>query len=97
MLKLLGKVFKHAADYEDNLIAIGIAWFVGTVICTLIGFYFGTVCGSDHVVDFQPKDMAAGFKGGAIGFVIGVGIALWVTIQYPKATRRDDLTANGHH
>ncbi len=96
MLKLLGKVFKHAAHYEDNLIAIGIAWFVGTIICTLVGFYFGTVAGSPHIKDFQPSDMAAGFKGGAIGLGVGILIAIWVTIQYPKSTQRDDLSTSHH-
>ena len=92
MLKLLGKVFKHAAHYEDNLIAIGIAWFVGTIVCTLVGFYFGTVAGSNHIIDFQPKDMVAGFKGAGIGLAVGIFIAIWVTIQYPRATQRDDLS-----
>ena len=86
---MLAKIFKHAAHYEDNLIAIGAAWTVGPIIGTLAGFYLATIFGSDHIVDLQAKDINNGFLGAAVGLGLSVVFAIWVTVMYPRATKRD--------
>ena len=93
---MLAKIFKHAAHFEDNLVAITIAWIIGLLVAPLAGFYLGTIFGSDHVIDLQTKDMMNGFVGAGIGLAIGVVGALIMTIVYPKVTLRDGDVAMAH-
>jgi hypothetical protein len=86
---------KKIGHNEDNLIAIGIAWTVGLAFFTLGGFYFTTIAGSAHVVDLQEADMIGGLRGMLVGFIVGVIVATFITIQYPKWTAADE--AAEHH
>lgn len=94
---MLAKIFKSAAVFEDNLIAIAASWTVGPLIGTVAGFYIGTVVGSDHVVDLQVPDIKNGFIGAGIGLALSLIFAVWVTVVYPKATKRDgDYSDDAH-
>ena len=89
---------KKIGHNEDNLIAIGIAWTIGVVFFTLAGFYFTTIAGSPHIVDLQTHDMQNGLKGMLIGFILGVLVATFITIFYPKWTAADEAAeAEAHH
>jgi predicted histidine transporter YuiF (NhaC family) len=93
------KHIKRAAERnEDNAIAMGLAWTVGVLFCTAAGFYFTNIASSKHIVDLQTKDMKASLIGAALGFLVGVLIALAVTFIYPRWTARDEEHhAHGHH
>lgn len=94
---MISKIFKHAAHFEDNLIAITIAWILGLTVAPLGGFYLGTIFGSEHVIDLQTKDMVNGFYGAGIGLVLGLTGAIIVTVVYPRVTARDGDYAEGSH
>lgn len=86
---MLGKIFKHASHFEDNMIAIGGAWVLGPLLGTLAGFYLTTIFRSQHDVDLQLHDIQTGFIGAGAGLALGVLFAIWVTVVYPRSTRRD--------
>ena len=95
---MLAKIFKNAAVYEDNLLAIALAGVVGFIVCPVLGFYLGTVFGSAHVKDLQTEDIINGFKGAGVGLVVGVIGAVYASFVYPRVTKRDgDYGDSAHH
>jgi len=77
---------------EDNLLALGIATFVGVPFFTFLGFLIGTVAGSKHVIDLQVEDMQHGVVGAGAGFLVGVIVMFLVATVYPRITAADDPT-----
>lgn len=85
---------------EGNFLAAGIAWTSSLAWFTMLGFVMGQIIGSNHVDDIQMRDMRNGVQGAAVGFLVGVVVALVVTFVYPKYTRKDaEEEAHGidHH
>lgn len=72
-------------------LAIGLG-LIGTFFAgPLLGFWCGTVFGSNHIVDLQVADINNGLVGAVIGGVLGfVGLMLILAI-YPSKLAQDDL------
>jgi hypothetical protein len=94
------KFLEQLKSDEGNLFAIGIAWTIALLWFTIGGFYLGTIFGSKHVMDLQVWNMKShGLTGMGVGFAVGVCVALFITINYPKVTARDAAMAehDEHH
>jgi uncharacterized membrane protein len=91
------KFVEQLKSDEANLFAAGIAWTIGLLWFTIGGFYLGTIFGSKHVIDLQPWNMNShGLTGIGVGFIVGVCVALFVTVNYPRVTARDAKNAEEH-
>ena len=88
---------KKIGHNEDNLIAMGIAWTIGIVFFTLAGLYMSLIINSDHQIDFQDHDFRGALPGMGLGFLIGLSVALFVTIMYPKWTAADEAAESAQH
>ncbi len=97
MLDKLPLPIQKILKNEPVALALGVAWTVGPLVFTALGFYMGTVLGSDHVIDLQSKDIANGGKGALIGLLVSIAVAITVTIRYPKSVEQDAAEANDHH
>ena len=75
---------------EDTRLAILIGWNVVLPVCTLFGFYFGTIAVSKHIVDLQRHDMINALPFAGLGALVGTLIGLYLTFGYPNG-KFDDL------
>jgi hypothetical protein len=97
------KLLSQLNAREDNKFAAGLAWTIGIFWSTSFGFYFGCICGNDHVFDLsKPLMESSGLPGAAIGLTFGVALALFFTFVYPNWTAEDareeaEADAHGHH
>lgn len=69
---------------EDTRLAILIAWNVVLPVCTLFGYYFGTIAVSKHIVDLQVHDMINAIPYAGFGALVGTLIGLYLTFVYPQ-------------
>lgn len=86
---------------EDAKIA-RILGLVLLVILSVFGFYVGTVGGKTWILDYQPKDMMAGFRGACVGFAIAAVINFYIYKFYTNTVARDSVQEwyepqAGHH
>jgi len=93
------KFIERIKSDEGNMFAIGIAWTIGLLWFTLLGFYLGTIIDSKHVIDLQVAQMkGGGLTGLIIGFIVGATIATGVTLFYPRVTAKEAAEEeHGHH
>lgn len=97
------KFIERIKAEEGNVYAIGIAWTIGLLWFSLLGFYLGTISDSKHIIDLQVKEMrGGGLTGLIIGFLVGATIATLVTIFYPMVTAKEAEreaaeAEHGHH
>jgi hypothetical protein len=85
---------------EGNWFALALGILLAFLWGPLLGFYMGTVFGSDHFYDLQHQDMLNGLKGAGIGFVVGVCGLLYILKVYPSRTKKDFedwKEENSHH
>lgn len=89
---------------EEDARLARILGIVLMLVLTVFGFYVGTVGGKPWELDYQPKDMIAGFKGGAVGLTIALVINAYIYTAYKKTIDRDSVSewyepqsGHGHH
>ncbi len=87
---------------EDTVIATLASWTVGLVICTLAGFYFGSIAGhNNHPAgrhrDLDPAQLQAALPYAAGGLAVGLLFALAITFWYTPTKLRELESEQGHH
>ncbi len=80
---------KKLLRYQETQIALGFAWTVVPLALTALGFYLGTIWATNSETDLRLGDIQFGLRTGAIGLLVGLLVAVGVTVFYPPVIERE--------
>jgi H+/Cl- antiporter ClcA len=76
-------------EREEIWLSVLTAWILAPFCLTLVGLFIGTIVTRNPRADLQAPDLIQALWGAGLGLLIGVAVALFVTIWYPGRVRRD--------
>ena len=78
---------------HETKFAMFMAWVLGPVLLTLLGFYLGTIFGNrEHKFDLQVADIHNGATYAVVFFAVSIVVAILATLIVPSVVERDYVT-----
>jgi hypothetical protein len=88
-MKKTGQNESRMMRHQESRVGVAVAWAIAPLFFTLGSFYLATVWATRNGLDLNAADMQRSFPVAVIGFIVGVLIAIAVTVFYPPYINRE--------